>query len=253
MLSTVANRPAATQIWLAMSPEDCLKFNRGQGAPAVPPQEVVKKLHRWRPMRCRERSASSHPKSLLFTRALAAPPIGRLAHSAPAVTGRRGPPRIDRPEAATTTAMRMRGVKSDRGRYRLGGVRASRCHTGCGRQARWPLAAPRRQYRADGAGPGGGRKLFSAITAPAATKSVRFLAWSHRRGAFRIRRLPPMLDPAVAATGLAATDPNAGGRLSGPHDGGTGIVRSGQRASQGGWRYRAHSVTADIRAGPPPS
>jgi hypothetical protein len=37
--------PQATQIWLKMSPEDRMKFSRGQGiTPAVPPQAAIKKL-----------------------------------------------------------------------------------------------------------------------------------------------------------------------------------------------------------------
>ena len=39
------NAPAANQIWLNMSPEDRVKFSRGEGiTPAVPPQQVVKRL-----------------------------------------------------------------------------------------------------------------------------------------------------------------------------------------------------------------
>jgi len=42
--------PRATQLWLAMSPEDRVKFNRGQGiTPAVPPQEAIKKLSEMEP------------------------------------------------------------------------------------------------------------------------------------------------------------------------------------------------------------
>jgi hypothetical protein len=44
------NGPMASQIWLSMSPEDRLKFNRGEGiTPAIPPQEVVKTLTRMAP------------------------------------------------------------------------------------------------------------------------------------------------------------------------------------------------------------
>lgn len=42
--------PRATQLWLAMSQEDRVKFNRGEGiTPAVPPQEAIKKLSEMEP------------------------------------------------------------------------------------------------------------------------------------------------------------------------------------------------------------
>jgi hypothetical protein len=39
------NAAEASQIWLGMSQKDRMKFNRGEGiTPAVPPEQVVKKL-----------------------------------------------------------------------------------------------------------------------------------------------------------------------------------------------------------------
>jgi hypothetical protein len=74
------NGPAATQIWLAMSPEDRLKFNRGEGiTPAVPPQEVVKKLTQMAPDEMQGEVSIKPPNAgatLLDLPALAAPPSG---------------------------------------------------------------------------------------------------------------------------------------------------------------------------------
>ena len=55
------NGPAATQIWLTMSPEDRLRFNRGEGiTPAVPPQEAVKRLTQMTPDEMQGQVASNH-------------------------------------------------------------------------------------------------------------------------------------------------------------------------------------------------
>jgi hypothetical protein len=44
------NAPAASQIWLSMSPEDRVKFSRGEGiAPAVPPDQTVRMLTQMAP------------------------------------------------------------------------------------------------------------------------------------------------------------------------------------------------------------
>lgn len=44
------NAAEASHIWLSMSQKDRMKFNRGEGLkPAVPPQEVVKKLSEMSP------------------------------------------------------------------------------------------------------------------------------------------------------------------------------------------------------------
>jgi len=74
------NGPAATQIWLAMSPEDRLKFNRGEGiTPAVPPPEVVKRLTQMAPDEMQGQVSIKPPNAggtLLDLPALAAPPSG---------------------------------------------------------------------------------------------------------------------------------------------------------------------------------
>jgi hypothetical protein len=71
------NAPAASQIWLSMSPEDRIKFSRGEGiTPAVPPKEAVKMLTQMPPDEMQGEVTITPPGSgggLLSLPALAAP------------------------------------------------------------------------------------------------------------------------------------------------------------------------------------
>jgi len=74
------NAPAASQIWLSMSPEDRVKFSRGEGiTPAVPPEQTVKMLTQMAPDEAQGQITISTPGSggsLLNLPALAAPKPG---------------------------------------------------------------------------------------------------------------------------------------------------------------------------------
>ncbi len=71
------NAPAASQIWLSMSPKDRVKFSRGEGiTPAVPPKEAVKMLTQMPPDEMQGEVTITPPGSggsLLSLPALAAP------------------------------------------------------------------------------------------------------------------------------------------------------------------------------------
>jgi hypothetical protein len=74
------NAPAASQIWLTMSPEDRVKFGRGEGiTPAVPPKQTVKMLTQMAPDEMQGQITITPPGSggsLLDLPALAAPQPG---------------------------------------------------------------------------------------------------------------------------------------------------------------------------------
>lgn len=56
--------PRATQLWLGMSQEDRVKFNRGEGiTPAVPPQEAIKKLSEMEPDEMQGQITITPPKT----------------------------------------------------------------------------------------------------------------------------------------------------------------------------------------------
>lgn len=81
------NGPAATQIWLTMSPEDRLRFNRGEGiTPAVPPQEAVKRLTQMTPDEMQGQVSIKPPNAggtLLDLPTLAAPQSGPSSSTPP--------------------------------------------------------------------------------------------------------------------------------------------------------------------------
>jgi hypothetical protein len=68
----------ASQLWLKMSQEDRIKFNRGEGiTPAVPPQEAIKKLTEMEPDEMQGQVTIKPPNaggSLMDLPRLAAPP-----------------------------------------------------------------------------------------------------------------------------------------------------------------------------------
>jgi hypothetical protein len=68
----------ASQLWLKMSQEDRVKFNRGEGiTPAVPPQEAIKKLSEMEPDEMQGQVTLKPPNtggSLIDLPRLAAPP-----------------------------------------------------------------------------------------------------------------------------------------------------------------------------------
>jgi hypothetical protein len=77
------NGAQASQLWLEMSPEDRIKFNRGQGiTPAIPPQQVVKMLSEIPPDQMEGQISIKPPAaggSLLDLPALMAHPPGGAA------------------------------------------------------------------------------------------------------------------------------------------------------------------------------
>jgi hypothetical protein len=73
------NAPAASQIWLTMSPEDRVKFNRGEGiTPVVPPAQAINMLTQMDPDEMHGQITITPPGSggtLLNLPALAAPQL----------------------------------------------------------------------------------------------------------------------------------------------------------------------------------
>jgi hypothetical protein len=82
--------PRASQLWLKMSPEDRVKFSRGEGiTPAVPPQQAIKKLTEMEPEEMQGQITIAPPNaggSLMDLPRLAAPPPGAPSPSGAAQT-----------------------------------------------------------------------------------------------------------------------------------------------------------------------